>query len=241
MTVAESEELLGLAEDSGQTLFVGHTFVYNPAVRAARSLVRDGELGSRLHCHATWAAPGPVRSDVNALWDLSPHPISILTYLLGRGPTSVAATGQTILDTDREDIVFLHLEFSESATADIHVSWLARLKTRTVTLTGGRRVAIFDDMAQKEKLRVFETSAATDGSRSERVERVPDQPIHVPQISAVEPLAAQLDHFLECCHSGITPQSSGLAGQCVVAVLEAAQESLRSGDAVALEETPLRA
>jgi predicted dehydrogenase len=241
LIAAESEELIALAEDLGKTLFVGHTFIYNPAVRAVRSLVQDGELGSRLHGHAIWAAPGPVRGDVSALWDLSPHPISILTYVLGSGPTSVTATGQAILDPDREDIAFLHLEFGDFATADVHVSWLGRVKTRMLTLTGDRRVAIFDDMAQEAKLRVFETSAATGGSQSERIERVPEQPIHVPELSVVEPLGAQLHHFLECCHSRTRHQSSGMTGHCVVATLEAAQESLLSGGAVSIGETQLLA
>jgi predicted dehydrogenase len=238
MTVADAEELIQLAGEVDRTLFVGHTFLYNPAIRALHEIVQSEGLGSLLHYHAAWTAPGPVRHDVNAVWDLSPHPISILVHLFGRIPSYVTATGQAILEPDREDIAFLHLEFDDAATADIHVSWLARQKTRMFTLTGDKRVAIFDDMAPVEKLRVFETRAATEESdaASERIEMVPDRPIDVPEIAASEPLAAQLEHFLDCCRTGVTPRSGGFSAHCVVQVLEAADESLRSGgNAVAVK------
>ena len=233
MTSADSERLIALAAETGLTLFVGHTFVYNSAIRVLHEIVRAEELGTRLYCHARWTAPGPVRKDVNALWDLSPHPISILTYLFGCAPSVVSATGKGILSADHEDIAMLHLEYDDLATADIYVSWLAREKTRTLTLTGEKRVVVFDDMAPVEKLRVFETRAATEKRdvSAGRVEFVPDIPIHVPSLAATEPLAAQLEHFLDCCRSGVTPASSGFSGQVVVQVLEAAQESLRSGGA----------
>src|SRR4051794_6930820 len=117
MAVDECEELLEIAAAGSATLFVGHTFVYNAGVRAAREFVLAEEMGSALYAHGMWNAPGPVRHDVNALWDLAPHPISILSFVLRRQPTTVAATGQEIFDPSREDVVALHLKFDDDASA----------------------------------------------------------------------------------------------------------------------------
>jgi predicted dehydrogenase len=246
MSVHECEELIRRADDAGCTLFVGHTFVYNPAVRAARDFVCRGELAPPLYAHAVWAAPGPVRHDVNALWDLAPHPVSILSYVLGRQPASVAATGQAILPASREDVVSLHLRFDEAASADLHLSWLAPQKVRTLTVTGARRIAIFDDMEPANKLRVFATAQATgsgvSGARGVPARKLalPNQPVDVPNIPAGEPLAAQLDHFIACCRRGLTPESDGMAGTNVVRVLEAAETSLREGGHPIAVESPLQ-
>jgi predicted dehydrogenase len=231
MSTEACRQLVHASTRVDKTLFVGHTFIYNSAVRAAKELVSAGELGNVLHLHAVWAAPGPIRHDVNALWDLAPHPISIMTYLVGQ-PTAVSATGQRILPGELEDVAALHLRFGDRATADIHVSWLGPRKTRTLTITGARRVAIFDDMAMPDKLRVYETSAddlllAEPGRLCELFE----SPAHVPLIPASEPLAAQVAHFVECCRLGVTPQSDGMKADHVVGVLEAAHESLADSGA----------
>jgi len=235
MSVDACRQLIDAAGQGGKTLFVGHTFIYNPAVRATKELVASGELGGVLHLHAVWAAPGPVRHDVNALWDLAPHPISIMTYLVG-SPTAVSATAQRILPGELEDVASLHLRFGDRATADIHVSWLGPRKTRMLTITGARRVAIFDDMAGPDKLRVYETGAddllfAEPG----RVATVFEAPAYVPAIPVSEPLAAQVAHFVTCCSGADVAQIEGAAADDVVGVLEAAQASLEaSGTPIAL-------
>jgi predicted dehydrogenase len=242
-TVEECERLIELADELGRTLFVGHTFVYNPAVRAAADVVATDELGSELHCQATWAAPGPVREDVDALWDLAPHPISILMHILDRQPCSVAATGQPILRPERADVVSLHLRFDEKVSADLLLTWLAPRKVRSLTITGRRRIALFDDLEPIDKLQLFDTeSLRSNGAHpSERKLMLPTKPVHVPEIPPGEPLAAQLEHFLECCDEGLTPESDGRAGTNVVRVLEAAQASLWEGGRLvelALEREP---
>jgi predicted dehydrogenase len=229
MSMDACRQLVDLANRAEKTLLVGHTFIYNPAVRAAKKLVAGGNLGDTLHIHAVWSASGPIRHDVNALWDLAPHPISIATYLLGR-PTAVSASGQRILPGDLEDVGTLHLRFGSRATADIHVSWLGPRKTRVLTITGARRVAIFDDMAGPDKLRVYETSAddlllAKPGGPTEVFEAA----AHVPTLPTSEPLAAQFGHFVECCRLGVTPRGDGLTADDVVSVLEAAHASLDQG------------
>jgi predicted dehydrogenase len=231
MSLDACRHLADMAVRASKTLFVGHTFIYNPAVRAAKELVSAGDLGDVLHLHAVWAASGPIRHDVNALWDLAPHPISIMSYLVGP-PTTVSARGQRILPGELEDVATLHLRFGDRATADIYVSWLGPRKTRTLTITGARSVAIFDDMAGPDKLRVYETAAA-DLLLAEpgQVPEVFEAPAQVLAIPTSEPLAAQLDHFVECCRVGITPQGDGLSADHVVGVLEAAQASLADSGA----------
>jgi predicted dehydrogenase len=234
MTAAECERLIELAEAAERTLFVGHTFVYNDAVRAARDFIARDELGATLYAQATWAAPGPVRHDVNALWDLAPHPVSILMHVLRCQPVSVAATGQAILDGEREDVVSLHLRFEDGAAADVHLSWLAPQKVRSLMITGARRIAIFDDMVKVDKLRLFDTSQLNlngvhPSAPPKRTIALAEEPVEVPEIPVGEPLAAQFAHFLECCRLGLTPESDGRAGTNVVKVLEAAEMSLESG------------
>jgi predicted dehydrogenase len=240
MSLEACRDLVDRAAQAGRTLLVGHTFIYNPAVREAKRLVAAGELGDVLHLHAVWAASGPIRHDVNALWDLAPHPISIMSYLVG-WPTAVSATGQRILPGELEDVAALHLRFGERATGDLHVSWLGPRKTRMLTITGARCVAIFDDMAGPDKLRIYETTAeALLLAEPGRVSAVFEAPAHVPAIPAVEPLAAQFSHFVACCRLGVTPNEDELRAHAVVSVLEAAHVSLAAdGSQVVLTGAPV--
>jgi predicted dehydrogenase len=233
MDVDTCRELVELAGEVGRTLFVGHTFIYNPAIREARRILRAHELGAPLHFYAVWAAPGPVRNDVNALWDLAPHPISILIDLLNEGPTDVFAAGVAILEADREDVVSMHLDFGSGASADVHLSWLAPQKTRTMTITGSRAAIVFDDLADEAKLRIFSTSRMNGrgtpplkGRVPARKESIPEIGVRVPSLPVSEPLAAQLQHFIDCCERGSLCESGGAAGSDVVRVLESAQHSL---------------
>ncbi len=234
--------LVDLAEEVGRTLFVGHTFIYNSAIREARRLIRANELGSPLHVHAVWAAPGPIRSDVNALWDLAPHPVSILIDLLGSPPVAVSATGAAILEEGREDVVSVHLYFDAAASADIHLSWLAPHKARTMTVTGSRAMIVFDDLAEQDKLKIFETrrvnglaDAVRAGRAPTRKTSIPEVAVRVPRFPTSEPLAAQLRHFIDCCERGCLCESDGAAGSDVVHVLQVAQASLDERVRLAVE------
>jgi predicted dehydrogenase len=247
ITSHECQELIDLAEETGAVLFVGHTFIYNHAIRATRDLVTGGDLGRVRHCHAAWMAPGPVRYDVNSIWDLAPHPISILIWLFGQ-PIKVQARGQAVLaGRQREDVALVSLWFEHSVTADVQVSWVAPKKVRALTVTGDKRVAVFDDTVREDKLQVFDTEAAlafttapAGAGASARTTAAAGGPAHLADVPPIEPLRAQLDHFLDCCVHGISPESSGTSGQVVVRALEAAQRSLESdGARVSLEGKPV--
>jgi predicted dehydrogenase len=247
-STAECDDLIAAARRNERILFVGHTFIFNPAVRMMRELIEAGEIGRVLYCHTARTGLGPIRSDVNALWDLAPHDLSILFYLIDDEPVSALTTGRAILRDGNEDVVFVHLGFEEGTIAAAHLSWLDPYKVRRVTVVGDRRMIVFDDVAADEKLKVFDRGASyqavSDAARGadfgEFKALIRDGDILVPKVPASEPLKEEMQHFVECCLSGRAPETDGASGRRVVAALEAATESLRSGSApVDLKAVPV--
>ena len=238
-TTAECDELIGAAADHGRVLFTGHTFLFNPAVIRMRSLLDEGVLGRLVYAHAARTGLGPIRQDVNALWDLAPHDLAILFFLFGSEPVSVSATGQSFLRPGVEDVVFAQLRFEDGGLAGIHVSWLDPYKVRRVTAVGDQRMVVFDDVALDEKLKVFDKGASYDAvSESARGTEfgeyravIRDGDIVIPKVAAREPLKEQVQAFARACLTRERPLTDGANGRRVVAVLEAATESLRSGGA----------
>jgi predicted dehydrogenase len=241
----QCDELIAAAKRSGCVLMVGNTFIFNPAVREMKRRVAAGEIGEVLYCHAARTGLGPIRQDVNALWDLAPHDLSILLWLTEKEPREVAATGGSYLREGTEDVVFMNICFEGSLIANVHVSWLDPHKVRTVTVIGDKRMIVFDDIASDEKLRLFDKGASYEAPAEEARGAdygdyraiVREGDIVIPKIRAAEPLKEQMLHFLECCETGATPQTDGVAGRRIVSVLEAATESLRSGGAPAAVES----
>jgi predicted dehydrogenase len=238
-TVAECDRLIEAAERTGRVLMVGHTFIFNPAVQRMRELVESGALGQVLYCHATRTGLGPIRQDVNALWDLAPHDISILLHLTGAEPAEVSAAGESFLQQGTEDVVFVNLRLEGPVFTNVHLSWLDPYKVRKVTVVGDERMAVFDDISADEKLRLFDKGASYEGPAEEARDTdygeyravVRDGDIVIPKLAAAEPLKEQMRHFLECCREGATPVTDGAAARRVVAVLEGATASLASGGA----------
>ncbi len=238
-TVTECDDLIAAAERSELVLFVGHTFLFNPAVRRMRDLIEQRDIGRLLYAYAVRTGLGPIRQDVNVLWDLAPHDLSILFFLFGEEPIAVSAGGQSFLRDDVEDVVFAQLRFESGAIAGLHVSWLDPYKVRRVTAVGDQRMVVFDDVAVDEKLKVFDKGASYEAiSKSARGTEfgeyraiIRDGDIVIPKIPSQEPLKEQVNEFVSCCRSGERPLTDGSAGRRVVAVLEAATESLRSGGA----------
>lgn len=239
-STSECDDVIAAAERNECIVMVGHTFIFNPAVRRMRELVETDAIGRVLYCHAARTALGPIRDDVNALWDLASHDVSILLHVLERQPVEVAAHGGSYLREDNEDVVFLSLRFEGSVLANVHVSWLDPYKVRKVTLIGDRQMVVFDDVSPDEKLRLFDKSASYDGPAieargadyGEYKAIVRDGDILIPKVPAAEPLKEQARHFLECCRTGAQPTTDALFGQKVVSVLEAGSESLRQRGAV---------
>lgn len=248
-TAEESAELAAVAEDDGLVLMVGHTFIYNPAVRKMRELITQRDVGRVLYCHAARTGLGPVRNDVNALWDLAPHDISILLYLLQEEPYQVAAHGASYLRDETEDVVFVTLRLTGGILANIHVSWLDPYKQRKLTVIGDRKMVVFDDVEPNEKLRIFDKGASYDApaeaargaAYGEYEAIIRDGDIVIPRIASAEPLKVQLVHFVECCAERRQPDTDGRFGQKVVQILTAASQSLRlNGATVDLREVSKR-
>ncbi len=236
----EADELVALAEKKNKTLMAGHTFLYNAAVRYAKNLLDEGELGQVYYIYSQRLNLGQVRSDVNAWWNLAPHDVSILLYLMkGECPASVSAVGISYIQPGIEDVVFATLTWANGVTAHIHVSWLDPGKVRKMTFVGSRKMVVYDDVSD-DKITIFD----------KRVDRVPKigermdydqfnnyQLIHrtgdvlLPRISFQEPLKVEAAHFLECVQTGQAPLTGPQHARDVVSILEAGQESLKSDGA----------
>jgi predicted dehydrogenase len=230
LSTAEAVALTRQAERAGLVLMVGHTFEYNPAVTKMRALLESGELGDLWYLHAQRVNLGRIQNDINALWSIGPHDVSIANYLVGAAPRWVSARGARYLHTELEDVVFVTLGYDGGVLAHLHASWLDPSKVRRTTVVGSRRMVVFDDLDSEAKLRVYDKGAdPVQGGYGEYQFRLRAGDIHVPRTDLTEPLALELDHFLECCAGGARPRSDGWSGARVVAALEAAQQSLDKG------------
>ncbi|MGI5215897.1 Gfo/Idh/MocA family protein [Plantactinospora sp. CA-290183] len=233
MSVVDAVELAETAERHGLVLMVGHTFEYVPAVVRMREYIRSGELGEVLHLHSQRLNLGRIQSDLHTFWSIGPHDVSIANYLLGGQPRWVAAHGGRYLHDGVEDVMFVTVGYPGDVVAHMHVSWLDPAKTRRTTVVGTRRMLVYDDMNREAPLTLFDKGAEPvepDGQGVRRY-RLRDGAAHVPVLSTAEPLSVELGHFLDCVRTGARPRTDGWNGVRVVAVLEAADASLRAGGA----------
>lgn len=232
------------ASAAGVTLMVGHTFEYNPAVRKLRELVRNEELGELYYIDSARLNLGLYQNDVNVILDLAPHDISIINHVLGRRPVAAQAWASRHAHRRFEDVAYLRLFYDDffddrGLSANIHVSWLDPCKVRRVTAVGSQKMAVYDDLAADERIRIFDKGVCLppDGDNLTQPPlsyRYGD--IVVPFISPDEPLAVQDRHFIDCVATGDRPLTDGANGRAVVEALEAAELSRRLGRPVLLDE-----
>jgi predicted dehydrogenase len=237
-SVSECRSLIDRAHESGVVLMVGHTFEYNAAVRKLGALIDSGELGDICYIDTARLNLGLYQQDVNVLWDLAPHDISIINFLLQRSPSSVSAWGHAHATKELEDVAHLQLRYSDPGlSAYVHVSWLDPCKVRRVTVVGTEKMAVYDDTSPNERIRIHDVGV-TRSSASEVMHAMPMSyrygDIVSPHIPFEEPLASQDAHFIECIRDGTCPRSDGSSGMAVVRVLEAASEALALGRRVSL-------
>lgn len=229
-SVAECRELLDLAEAHGRVVFVGHTFIYSPAVRRIREIIQGGELGEIQYISARRLNLGLFQKDINVAWDLAPHDISIILYTLGKGPVAVNCQGKAHVHPQIEDVTNMTLHFENGGLATIQSSWLDPNKVREMTFVGSRKMLLYNDLEPNEKIKIYD----------KRVERPPHYDtfaefhyayhygdMHAPYLRQYEPLRMQCQHFLDCVRTESVPESSGYDGLQVVEILEAATRSLR--------------
>ncbi len=241
----ECRELIELQQRHGTVLMVGHTFEYNAAVEYVEDLIDREELGEIYYIYSQRLNLGIVRQDVNAMWNLAPHDISIALRWLKKMPVAVNARGYTYLQEGIEDVVYLNLEFADGVAVHIHVSWLDPGKVRRVTVVGSRKMVLYDDASTEGKIQIFDRGIDREhieGSLGEfdsfgkfqLTQRAGD--VLIPKVDYSEPLRQECRHFVDCVATGRQPITDGDNGLRVVQVLEAATRSLaEAGRTITLE------
>jgi len=226
---ADCEELVSLATGRNLTLMVGHTFIYSTPVRKIKEIVDSGEIGEIQYISSRRLNLGLFQKDINVTWDLAPHDISIILYLIGKPPSSVNCQGKAHVNMNIEDVTNMSLNFDNGGFAIIHSSWLDPNKVREMIIVGSKKMIVYNDNEPLEKIKIFD----------KRVEAPPHYDTefhysyhygdaHIPYLKQVEPLKVEAEHFLDCIRNGKRPETNGLDGLRVVQILEAASRSLKT-------------
>jgi predicted dehydrogenase len=246
MNSAECLELIAIAEERKLTLMVDHTFVYHGPVRLIKNLIEKKELGDLLYFNSVRVNLGLFQPDVNVLWDLAAHDLAIMDYLINQPPRSVHATGASHTGTGIEDIAYLTLSFDNNIIAHFHVSWLSPVKIRQVSVGGHRKMVVFNDAVQAEKVHVYDKGIdtldepQTDQERYSQLIQYRYGDMHAPVYDLTEALKVETQHFIDCVLTGKKPISDGQSGLRVVKLLELANASLKSGRTQQVENCGVR-
>ncbi len=228
----DCKDLIDIAEAKSLTLMVGHTFIYTSTIRKIKELIQSGDIGDVMYISSRRLNLGLFQKDINVAWDLAPHDISIILYLLEQEPISINCQGKAHLSPEIEDVTSMTLNFANGSFAVIQSSWIDPRKVREMTIVGTKKMILFDDTEPLEKVKVFD----------KRVEVPPHYDtfaefhysyhygdIYTPYIKQVEPLRVECQHFIDCIMSGKKSDSSGEEGMKVVRILEKATHSLKNG------------
>ena len=230
-TTDTAHTLVDIAKSKQVKLMVGHTFLYNSAVWKVKEYLQSQDLGKIYYLYAQRTNLGPVRHDVNAIWDLAPHDISIFNYLLDQTPTWVSAVGTHVLGNDRADVGFISLGYADNIVGNIHVSWADPHKVRELVVVGSNKRIVFDDMNVSERVRVHEKGITIAEPKEDGFAEyqyfMRDGDIVSPRIEASEPLKNQCRHFLSTVQNGRLPRSDGQAGLEIVKIMEAIDQSIQ--------------
>jgi len=236
---ADAAAIVAESERAGVPALVGHLLEFHPVIDRLKLMVQDGSLGEVFYLYSQRVNLGQVRPDENALWSFGPHDISVALYLMGEAPVTVSAQGHSYLQQGIEDVVFMVMRFRSGVVAHAHLSWLDPHKERKLTVVGSKQMAVFDDMAPREKLRLYDKGIDRPpeyGSYGESL-AVREGDIWIPKIPTAEPLALELAHFVQVARGEAPTRADARDGLRVVQVLEAATRSLGSGGApVSVEE-----
>ena len=228
-SIQEGEKLISLSESNGRKLMVGHTFLFTSAVRKMKEIIGSGELGEIYYINSQRLNLGLFQQDINVIWDLAPHDISIINYLLDMEPDKVSAVGASHINPAIEDVATLNLEYKNSVVAFVQCSWLDPDKVRKMTVVGSKKMMVYDDVQPSEKIRIYDKAVEVPEYYDTYAEfhysyKYGD--ILIPKIDGGEPLSAELGHFVECIEKDMVPISDGYNGLGVVRVLEKSSNSL---------------
>lgn len=240
LSIPEAEELVQAADRSRRILMVGHTFLYNPAIRKMREYIERGALGTIYYLQATRTHLGLIRDDVSSVWDLAPHDVSIFSYLLNRVPTRVSAVGASHLKRNLQDVAFVNLFYDGNILGNIHISWVDSNKLRQVAVIGSKARILFDDLNPLERLRIFEKGVSIDkpyDTFGEFQLLLRDGDILSPKVEPEEPLRNVCLDFVRSIQTGKRPLADGKNGLEVVRAMCAIHRSMeREGAPVNVSE-----
>jgi predicted dehydrogenase len=230
--VAEVDELGELAQARNLVVMVGHTFIYNAAVRYVKKLIDAGDIGEIRYLYSQRLNLGRIRSDIDALWNFAPHDISIIQYWLGDPePLSVLRHGMDYMQDQVDDVVFLNIVYPRKIMANIHVSWLDPQKVRKMIVVGSRKMVVYDDVAE-DKIAIYDKGIDRKAILGQNMDFDKPQPLEfsyrsgdilLPQIKFTEPLRAEAEHYLDCIRNRRTPITGVAHARNVVSILERAQ------------------
>jgi predicted dehydrogenase len=244
-SVKECLELVELSKKCNRVLLVDHTFIYTPAVRKIRELIDKGELGNIVYFDSVRVNLGLFQHDVNVIWDLAPHDISIMLYTLERVPRAVRAVGLSVPELQHASIAYLTFEFDEPLIGHAHVNWFAPVKIRQTLIAGTQKMVVYDDNEPSEKIKIYDKGINLSKHREEIYRTLVQYrtgDMSCPKLEQTEALLIECEHFLDCINGNASPISGGELGLEVVRVLEAAALSLeQNGAPVELSSLPMAA
>lgn len=225
--VAQAEKLIDLAQQKNLKVMVDHTFLFTGAVKKIKQLLQEGSLGKLYYYDSTRVNLGLFQHDVNVIWDLAPHDLSIMDYLIEKSPEALVATGQTHLN-GFEDVAFITLYFPEQVIAHVNVNWLSPVKVRTTLIGGEKKMLVWNDLEADEKVKIYDKGVKITNQEGlyELLVNYRSGDMWAPQLEQVEALRQELAYFIDCIAHNRTPFNDGAAGLRVVRMLEAANESL---------------
>ncbi len=231
-SVSECEELIKLAENQNLTLMVGHTFVYSQPIKKIKQIINSGDLGEIQYISCRRLNLGLFQKDINVAWDLAPHDISIILYVMKEEPVSVNCQGKAHITPGIEDVTNITLNFPNGGFATIHSSWLDPNKVREMTFVGTKKMLVYDDIEPMEKIKIYDKCVEAPPHYDTFAEfhySYHYGDMYSPHIQQEEPLKVECQHFLDCISKKVKPDSSGIEGLKVVQILEAASQSLKNG------------
>ena len=224
---AQAEELISLAAQKNLKIMVDHTFLFTGAVKKIKQLLQDGALGKLYYYDSTRVNLGLFQHDVNVLWDLAPHDLSIMDHIIQETPEAISATGQTHLN-GHEDVAFITLYFPNKIIAHVNVNWLSPVKVRTTLIGGEKKMLVWNDLEADEKIKVYDKGVKISGPEGvyNLLVNYRSGDMWAPHLEQIEALSQELAYFADCIANDETPMNDGKAGLRVVRMLEAASESL---------------
>jgi len=229
-TVAQAEELIELADKNNLKIMVDHTFLFTGAVKKIKELVDNDTLGDLYYFDSTRVNLGLFQHDVNVAWDLAPHDLSIMDYLIDEKPDSITASGKAHFNNGLEDIAYITVNFSNNMIAHFNVNWLSPVKIRSTLIGGEKKMLVWNDLDADEKIKVYDKGVDVDDTKGiyDLLVSYRSGDMYAPKVEQTEALKLEAEHFIDCILNNKTPINDGLSGLRVVKILEASNESLKN-------------